>query len=66
MAFFSKTIAATQFLSNMLLMYFFVNCSVQCMSVSQLLLNIQVSNGHFIATFTENVKSHKYLENHNR
>ena len=28
-----------------------------------MLLNVQVSNGYFIATFNENVKNHKYLEN---
>ena len=34
--------------------------------VSQLLLNVQVSNGYFIATFSENVKNHKYLANRKR
>ena len=34
--------------------------------VSSLLLNVQVSNGYFIATFSENVKNHKYLENRKR
>ena len=48
MAYIFKSIAATQFL---------------CV-VSQLLLNAQVSNGYFIATFSENVKNHKYLTNH--
>ena len=43
----------------MLLIYFFVNCNI--LEVSQLLLNAQVSNGYFIATFSENVKNHKYL-----
>ena len=31
----------------------------------QLLLNVQVSNGYFIATFGENVKNDKYLANRN-
>ena len=62
MAYIFKSIAATQFLSNMLFIYFFVNCN----EVSQLLLNVQVSNGYFIATFSENVKNHKYLANRKR
>ena len=30
------------------------------------MLNVQVSNGYFIASFSENVKHHKYLANCNR
>ena len=30
------------------------------------MLNVQVSNGYFIATFSENVKNHKYLANRKR
>ena len=63
MAYIFKSIAATQFLSNMLFIYFFVNCNIE---VSQLLLNAQVSSGYFIATFSENVKNHKYLTNRKR
>ena len=63
MAYIFKNIAATQFLSNMLFIYFFVNCNIE---VSQLLLNVQLSNGYFIATFSENVKNHKYLANRKR
>ena len=61
MAYIFKSIAATQFLSNMLFVYYFVNCKI--FEVSQLLLNVEVSNGYFIATFSENVKNHKYLAN---
>ena len=63
MAYIFKSIAATQFLSNMLFVYFFVNCNMFKFEVSQLLLNVQVSNSYFIATFSENVKNHKYLAN---
>ena len=59
MAYIFKSIAATQFLSNMLFIYFFVKCNI-------LLLNVQVSNGYFIATFSENVKNHKYFTNRKR
>ena len=55
MAYIFKIIAATQFLSNMLFIYFFVNCD-------KLLLNVQVSNGYFIATFSENVKKSHILK----
>ena len=41
-----------------------MNCNI--FKFSQLLLNIQVSNRYFIATFSENVKNHKYLENRKR
>ena len=64
MAYIFKSIAATQFLSNMLFIYFFVNCNI--FKFSQLLLNVQVSNRYFIATFSENVKNDKYLENRKR
>ena len=61
MAYIFKSIAATQFLSNMLFVYFFVNCNI--FKFHKLLLNVQVSNGYFIATFSENVKNQKYLSN---
>ena len=61
MAYIFKSIAATQFLSNMLFIYFFVNCNI--FNLILLLVNVQVSNGYFIATFSENVKNHKYLAN---
>ena len=64
MAYIFESIAATQFLSNMLFIYFFVNCNI--FYVSQLLLNVELSNGYFIATFSENVKYHKYLSNRKR
>ena len=60
MTYIFKSIAATQFLSNMFFMYFFVNYNIE---VSQSLLNLQVSNGYFIATFSQNVKNQKYFKN---
>ena len=35
-------------------------------AATQLLLNVQVSNGYFSASFCENVKNHKYLANRKR
>ena len=64
MAYIFKSIAATLFLSNKLFIYFFVNCNI--FKFLQLLLNVQVSNRYFIATFSENVKNHKYFENRKR
>ena len=65
MAYIFKSIAATQFLSNMLCIYLFVNCNIfLCFTMLLnvfMLLNVQVSNGYFIATFSENVENHKYL-----
>ena len=55
MAYIFKSIAATQFISSMLF-YLFVNCNI--FKFSQLLFNVQVSNGYFIATFSETVKNH--------
>ena len=64
MAYIFKSIAATRFLSNMLFIYFFVNSNI--FKFLHLLLDVQVSNGYFIATFTENVKNQKYLANRKR
>ena len=56
MAYIFKRIAATQFLSNISFIYIFVNCNI--FKFHNCLLNVQVNNGYFIATFSENVKNH--------
>ena len=60
MAYIFKTIAATQFLSNMFFIYFL--WTVTYWSFTLVAQCTSEYNGYFIATFSENVKNHKYLK----
>ena len=57
-----KSIAATQFLSNMLSPFLWTVTYLNFTPVAQYTSEKRYS----IATFSENVKNHKYLENCNR
>ena len=64
MAYIFKSIAATQFLSNMLFIYFFVNCDIfkfhTCCSMYKWVM------ATLLLLLVEMWKKHKYLENRKR